>query len=1375
MDDFLEDDMSVAQVEQEAAEMDHMESIVDSRVAMGKLLRDNQAAVPSHEWCAPADMGVLTRTMWDFSAPLKSLQYLLDLHRVVADSMMDDSTDECLVRLDSVRYPLEMPVCPALDVIESRIGGEALFLTVYSLEGYNFTAEFNNVYRGKTTWTTAYADIQTILARAIQTNEPTLGSGTCANFASYVLQMVGWETRISYLAAVETLKAQLPELNASAHERIQLHHAKVYVGRSEEDDSLCFWLRLNAPIKMTADLGTEDMESVVVAQAVRLVYYRRFPLTETAVANHLERVRADEADRDPRNKSGKGRGGPPAPPPKPPSQRDVRLHVLVGKLAAAARGGGSVAEADELDEDDIRQSRRYLSQMGVEMDGDDDTATTITGVTGASDGVSKLSYGGVASIAGAQPTAASEVSHCAELVGWGHNTMHSLGLAKDDVFEPRPVPVPASLSLEKVRFIACSPRHSVILTDMGNLFSCGENSEGALGLGDTVSRCAFTLIPLPKVLVPSARVTPGEGEGDAGSTTDETASFKTASRPPRFVKVAAGASEIGSHTVAVDERGQMYAWGAPYACGFGHTKPTLVPAQVTTFPLEEGPERPSEDENEPVPLVADVACGGGFTLVIMRSGRVASMGVWNHGRLGHGPTPHTLQRGKKRLARYQLRPRYIKGIRKATAVACGEAHSVCVANGGQILSWGQNSCGQLGVGVTTSGFLRDCFRPALVEPFALPGSVLSDKAKPRAYMQVQAKRVFCGSYHSGAIDADGAVWTWGARGSDCLGHYDCQLEGEWSKRFSAVFTASTNLTKVMVPYELVAWCEVWARPRPIKGLDIKAVDAVAGDMHTLVLSDQGQTFLCGTGPVVPAFVPGSALDALGDDADAGPDLERMVKVQPTIVATPRCPSASWLNGVSPRKVLLVASSGTRCFAVHDTEIIADSMRGILKRTMHGPGTESSDAVGGGDAGTEDGSLNTHYTHDSRGSILQRRGKVDCMILASGRVLLAHRALLAHRSPVLRDMLIEEAAPDEDLGEPTQILLPELHADVARALVYYLYTDILPVFASTSVSILRSLVRAGQNLRIPRLEIVSKRILHVLTVAERSHSAAAGDKPVGKSIHDFGLELPPATLAKDLGSMVGDPQYADVRFFAEGKAVYAHRFILEARCGYFRAMFRSGMLETDSHGVCDVIVPDSFVGFLRFVIYCYTNTLPDGSDVALLEDLLSADRYGLSDMTMLCESMLCPTLDNWLDLLRTADMVRSVRLRAEVEGFVRDNLSALKGGGVVGAPTGSSPLFEAVKVEFPDLVTHIMMERTRAYPLPPSQALIKQTMNNREGVQEGKPVEFDFPWQVMVVAVVGWGIFHFTSQEIKLGPFLPFINAVGIVLMLYYGFFRDNED
>jgi hypothetical protein len=36
-----------------------------------------------------------------------------------------------------------------------------------------------------------------------------------------------------------------------------------------------------------------------------------------------------------------------------------------------------------------------------------------------------------------------------------------------------------------------------------------------------------------------------------------------------------------------------------------------------------------------------------------------------------------------------------------------------------------------------------------------------------------------------------------------------------------------------------------------------------------------------------------------------------------------------------------------------------------------------------------------------------------------------------------------------------------------------------------------------------------------------------------------------------------------------------------------------------------------VGFLRFLIYIYTQILPDGSDGALLEDLMTADRLFIS--------------------------------------------------------------------------------------------------------------------------------------------------------------------
>lgn len=43
--------------------------------------------------------------------------------------------------------------------------------------------------------------------------------------------------------------------------------------------------------------------------------------------------------------------------------------------------------------------------------------------------------------------------------------------------------------------------------------------------------------------------------------------------------------------------------------------------------------------------------------------------------------------------------------------------------------------------------------------------------------------------------------------------------------------------------------------------------------------------------------------------------------------------------------------------------------------------------------------------------------------------------------------------------------------------------------------------------------------------------------------DLVLDLPPSTLARDFGSLVGDSQYADIRFIAEGRTIAAHRYYL----------------------------------------------------------------------------------------------------------------------------------------------------------------------------------------------------------------------------------------
>ena len=110
------------------------------------------------------------------------------------------------------------------------------------------------------------------------------------------------------------------------------------------------------------------------------------------------------------------------------------------------------------------------------------------------------------------------------------------------------------------------------------------------------------------------------------------------------------------------------------------------------------------------------------------------------------------------------------------------------------------------------------------------------------------------------------------------------------------------------------------------------------------------------------------------------------------------------------------------------------------------------------------------------------------------------------------------------------------------------------------------------------------------------------------------------------------------------------------------MFRSGMMESvdqPQESAISVVVPDSYVGFLRLLTFLYTNCLPEGANDILLDDLLTADRYNLTDMRLYCESMIRIDSGNWFDVMRAARSIDSQRLIRDVLSFLRENSSELK--------------------------------------------------------------------------------------------------------------------
>ncbi|CAM9444002.1 unnamed protein product, partial [Phaeothamnion confervicola] len=309
---------------------------------------------------------------------------------------------------------------------------------------------------------------------------------------------------------------------------------------------------------------------------------------------------------------------------------------------------------------------------------------------------------------------------------------------------------PEALSLrffvppERVACVACSARHAVVVTSLGNVFTTGEARDGALGRGDP------DLLPIT-----ISGTGQGGGGGDCGGGSRSSVFapvewFAAQPGPPiMVVQAAVGSDVLGCHSACVDAAGRLYTWGIGAAAGQGSLRPAMEPAQVR-IPLRSGGGGDVNGEidcdgidgdggsevNGPSggAAVRSVACGGAFTLALTMDGDVYAFGAWARGRLGLGRAPARSAGGKKRVQRFQLTPRRVEGIgcgggggggggqssdsgddggwdgdgNRVVQVACGAWHALAVTAAGELYSWGHNGSGQLGHAAPDVGiFPRD--------------------------------------------------------------------------------------------------------------------------------------------------------------------------------------------------------------------------------------------------------------------------------------------------------------------------------------------------------------------------------------------------------------------------------------------------------------------------------------------------------------------------------------------------------------------------------------------------------------------------------------------------------------------------------------------
>ncbi|NXC47635.1 RPGR regulator, partial [Penelope pileata] len=292
-----------------------------------------------------------------------------------------------------------------------------------------------------------------------------------------------------------------------------------------------------------------------------------------------------------------------------------------------------------------------------------------------------------------------------KLYMFGSNNWGQLGLgSKTTVSKPTCV---KALKPEKTKLAVCGRNHTLVYTEKGNVYAAGGNSEGQLGLGDTEERTTFHLISfftnqhkikqLAAGSYTSAAVTEDgqlfvwgdNSEGQIGLA-DET--FVCV---PCQVDVGKPISSVSCgyyHSAFITGDGELYTFGEPENGKLG-----LLPEQLKNNRVPQPVLGIMEKVNK-------VACGGEHTVVLTETD-VYTFGLGQHGQLGHGTLlfESSVPKSVKHLRR-----------RKIHSITCGENHTAVIAENGLMFTFGDGRHGKLGLGEEN---FANQFDPALCSNF----------------------------------------------------------------------------------------------------------------------------------------------------------------------------------------------------------------------------------------------------------------------------------------------------------------------------------------------------------------------------------------------------------------------------------------------------------------------------------------------------------------------------------------------------------------------------------------------------------------------------------------------------------------------------------
>lgn len=353
--------------------------------------------------------------------------------------------------------------------------------------------------------------------------------------------------------------------------------------------------------------------------------------------------------------------------------------------------------------------------------------------------------------------------------------------------QPPATAVNLSASLAKLAALKEQPMYGKCEAS-GELYSCGQNSYGELGVGDDIERHQLTSVSMcgwddVRQIVSgneTLAILTNDGvvltcglnkSGQCGQGHfDERVVLPRPVQALRSQKVKLIAASNGcEHMIALTETGLAYSWGYNDRGQLGHenlTSKIHIPKLIESL----------KDKK-----IGFAAVSYHHSAVVTDTGELYTFGMNDCGQLGLDHTQH------------QSTPQHVKALEghKVAMVSCGLYHTIICTVAGELLSCGKNDYGQLGLGHS-----RQVKVPT---PTAMPNEVFCFVA--------------CGYYHSVAISTSGRVFTFGRN--------DYGQLGIGSKIHQNILSA--------VPLS--------ANSRVVRG--------ACGCYHTVLLSEQGEVFVFG--------------------------------------------------------------------------------------------------------------------------------------------------------------------------------------------------------------------------------------------------------------------------------------------------------------------------------------------------------------------------------------------------------------------------------------------------------------------------------------------------------------------------------------------------